>query len=157
MMTMKKTIQILITGSFLSATLSAAQAQEIDVKNEDNLKMCVEYSNVSSDIKKAYYKELDRRGQLSYQDINRLPKSEVGPSSTTCGMYMTKGKPMAEQSRQIRPMTYKVVHVYPDMYYVSQSGMVVEGYERKEGVMPPKLSYDKPAVQGPPVLYGEPK
>jgi len=154
---MKKTIQNLLAGSLLVASMSAVQAEEIDIKNEDNLKMCVEYSNVSDDVKSTYYKELDRRGQLSYQDISRLPKSEVGPSSTTCGMYMTKGKPLAEQSRQIRPMTFKVVHVYSDMYYVSQSGMVVEGYERKEGVMPPKLSYEMPDVQAPPVLYGAPK
>ena len=154
---MKKTIQALLTGTLLTAGLSIAHAETIDTKELDNLKMCVDYSDMSTDVQKAYFKELDKRGQLSYQDHSRLANKEVGPSSTTCGMYMAKGKPLTERSRQIRPMTFKVVHVYSDMYYVSQSGMIVEGYERKEGVMPPKLSVEKPAVQAPPVLYGAPK
>ncbi|MBN2864732.1 MAG: hypothetical protein JXK16_01875 [Thiotrichales bacterium] len=155
---MKKSIQLLLAGSFLSAAFSSAYAEELDVSKKDNLEMCVEYFSEKSDsVKQAYFKELDKRGQLSYQDHERLAKGEVGPSSTMCGMYMAKGKPLAEQSRQIRPMTFKAVHVYPDMYYVSQSGMLVEGYERKEGMMPPSLNVEKPAVQAPPVLYGAQK
>ena len=154
---MKKTIQILLTGAVLATGLTVAHAETVEVKELDNLKMCVDYSEMSRDVQQTYFKELDRRGQLSYQDHSRLANKEVGPSSTTCGMYMAKGKPLTEKSRQIRPMTFKVVHVYSDMYYVSQSGMVVEGYERKEGVMPPKLSVEKPDVQAPPVLYGAPK
>ena len=155
---MKKTIQLLFTGALLTTSLSNALAEELDVSDKSNLEMCVEYySEKSENVKQAYFKELDKRGQLSYQDHARIEKGEVGPSSTMCGMYMTKGKPMAEQSRQIRPMTFKSVHVYPDMYYVSQSGMLVDGYERKEGSMPPKLVAEQPAVQAPPVLYGAPK
>lgn len=155
---MKKTIQILLTGSLLSAGLSVAHAAKtLDLSEKGNLDMCVEYFTASDDTKKAYFTELDHRGQLSHQDHERLSKGEVGPSSTMCGMYMTKGKPLAEQSRQLRPMTYKVVHVYEDMYYVSQSGMVVESYERKEGVLPPKLSIEKPAVQPPPAIQNMPR
>jgi len=151
---MKKSIPILL-GTLLSTGFSHAYAEALDMSKKDNLEMCVEYfSEPSEEIKQAYFKELDHRGQLSYQDHSRLPKGEVGPSSTMCGMYMAKGKPLEEHSRQIRPMTFKSVHIYPDMYYVIQSGMIVEGYERKEGVMPPKLTIEQPAVQPPPVLYG---
>ncbi len=155
---MNKRIQTLLAATVFTASCSSAMADEIDVSKKGNLEMCVDYSTLETEqLKQAYFKELDKRGQLSYKDHDRLPSGQVGASSTTCGMYMAKGKPMAEQSRQIRPMTFKVVHVYPDMYYVSQSGMIVDGYERKEGVMPPKLVADKPEVQAPPVLYGAPK
>ncbi|HHT00497.1 MAG TPA: hypothetical protein ENK73_06545 [Thiomicrospira sp.] len=155
---MSKPIKTLLVSTLLTAGLASAHAEEIDLSKKGNLDMCVEYSTLESEeTKQAYFKELDRRGQLSYKDHERLKNREVGPSSTTCGMYMAKGKPMAEKSRQIRPMTFKVVHVYPDMYYVSQSGMIVDGYERKEGVMPPKLAVEKPEVAPPPVLYGQPK
>lgn len=156
---MKKPIQLLLAGSLLSVAFSAAHAEELDLSKKGNLEMCVEYFSATPELKEAYFKELDHRGQLSHQDHERLKNSEVGSSTTTCGLYMTKGKPLAEQSRQIRPMTFKVVHVYEDMYYVSQSGMIVESYERKEGVMPPKLDIEKPAVQPPPMQhpFGMPK
>jgi len=155
---MNKPIQTLLMSALLTAGLSSAQAEELDLSKKGNLDMCVEYSTLESEeMKQAYFKELDRRGQLSYKDHDRLKLGEVGPSSTMCGMYMTKGKPLAEQSRQIRPMTFKSVHIYEDMYYVSQSGMIVDGYERKEGVMPPKLVVEQPDVAPPPVLYGQPK
>lgn len=136
----------------LTALFSGASWAE-DVTQMKNLDLCVNYSTVDSEHKKAYFDELNRRGQLSYKDHERIDKGEVGSTSTVCGMYMARGKPLAEQSRQIRPMTFKSVHVYPDMYYVSQSGMIVEALERKEGVMPPSLVVDKPAVEPPPVLH----
>lgn len=155
---MKRTIQHVLTAALLSAGLSqVALAESVDLKKKGNMEMCVDYSTLDAESKQAYFKELDRRGQLSYKDHERISKGECGTSSTMCGMYMALGKPLAEQSRQIRPMTFKVVHVYPDMYYVSQSGMIVDAMERKEGVMPPQLNAEKPAVAAPPVLYGHPK
>lgn len=152
---MKRSIQILLTGTLLSAGLSAAYAEEQNLSDKGNIEMCVGYFSADADLKQAYFKELDHRGQLSHQDHERLANNgQVAASSTMCGMYMMKGKPLAEQSRQIRPMTFKVVHVYEDMYFVSQSGMVVASYERKEGVMPPKLSIEQPDIAPPPVPQG---
>ncbi|WP_373020312.1 hypothetical protein [Thiomicrorhabdus sp.] len=156
---MKKNIQKSFYGILVSGLMiGSVQAGETKISEMKNLDMCVNYSTLESEEdKKAYYDELNHRGQLSYKDIERLPKKEVGNSSTICGMYMALGKPLAEQARQIRPMTFKAVHVYPDMYYVSQSGMIVETFERKEGTMPPQLAADKPDVEPPPVLYKAPK
>jgi hypothetical protein len=53
-------------------------------------------------------------------------------------------------------MTYKVVHVYPDKYYVSQSGLIMDILDRKEGELPPQLVHEVPAVQPPPVIYNTP-
>ncbi|MDG6773290.1 hypothetical protein QCB45_03015 [Thiomicrorhabdus sp. ZW0627] len=152
---MKKNIQKSFYGILISGLMiSSAQAKESDISEMKNLDLCVNYSTLKSEEeKKAYFDELNKRGQLSYQDLDRLPTKTVASSSTICGMYMSLGKPIAEQSRQIRPMTFKAVHVYPDKYYVSQSGMIVSSYERKEGEMPPKLIAEKPAVEPPPVLY----
>ena len=97
------------------------------------------------------FKELDLRSQLSVKDHELVDKHQVENSMSMCGMYMSRGKPISEKSRQIRPFTFKTVHVYPDMYYVSQSGMIVQSLERKEGVMPPKLMHEAPKVQAPPV------
>lgn len=147
----------------LAATtaLSFATASYADEKNPlddvKTLKLCVDYSTLTSDDDKAMYmKELDRRGQLSVQDHDNFAKKEVVNGSTMCGMYMTLGKPMAEQGKQLRPMVYKVVHVYPTHYYVTQMGMVVAKYERKEGELPPKLIHEKPKTQAPPVIYQSP-
>lgn len=156
---MKKFVQHTGLGVMISALcFSSVQANETDLHKMNSLDLCVAYSTLETEAdKQSYFKELDQRGQLSHQDHARLSKKEVGTSSTMCGMYMALGKPLAEQSRQIRPMTFKAVHVYPDMYYVSQSGMIVAAYERKEGTMPPKLTADKPEVEAPPVLYSHPK
>jgi len=118
----------------------------------NTMKLCVDYSGLKSEAdRQTYIKELDYRSQLSVKDHELINKQIVENSMTMCGMYMSRGKPMREQSRQIRPMTFKTVHVYPDMYYVSQSGMIVESVERKQGVELPKLIQEKPAVQAPPV------
>lgn len=147
----------------LAATtaLSFSTTSYADEKNslEDvkTLKLCVDYSTLASDEEKAIYmKELDRRGQLSVQDHDNFAKKQVVNGSTMCGMYMTLGKPLAEKGKQLRPMVYKVVHVYPTHYYVSQVGMIVATYERKEGQLPPKLTEDKPKTQAPPVMYQSP-
>ncbi|QBZ83607.1 hypothetical protein GHNINEIG_01667 [Hydrogenovibrio crunogenus] len=147
----------------LAATtaLSFSTASYADEKNPlddvKTLKLCVDYSTLTSEADKAsYMKELDRRGQLSVQDHDNFAKKQVVNGSTMCGMYMTLGKPMAEKGKQLRPMVYKVVHVYPTHYYVTQMGMVVEKYERKEGELPPKLIHEKPKTQAPPVIYQSP-
>lgn len=147
----------------LAATtaLSFSTYSYADEKNslEDvkTLKLCVDYSTLTSDEDKAtYMKELDRRGQLSVQDHDNFAKKQVVNGSTMCGMYMTLGKPLAEKGKQLRPMVYKVVHVYPTHYYVSQVGMIVATYERKEGQLPPKLTEEKPKTQAPPVMYQSP-
>jgi len=117
------------------------------------LDLCINYSTLQSDAeKKLYIKELDLRSQLSVPDHNNIDKKVVVTSMTMCGMYMSLGKPLAEQSRQIRPLTFKTVHVYPEMYYVSQSGMIVEAFKREEGSMPPKLAQEAPAVAESPTL-----
>lgn len=151
-------------GLMLSAfTMNSVQAQteaaariidrEGELSKTGTLQLCIEYSTLESDERRqVYLKELDLRSQLSEADHKNIPLHKVATSMTMCGMYMSKGKPLAEQSKQIRPMTFKTVHVYPDMYYVTQSGIVVDAYERKEGSMPPKLVHEAPKVQESPTL-----
>lgn len=117
------------------------------------IRLCVDYSTLKSEAEKQQYiKELDLRSQLSEVDHKYALQGKVQPNMTRCGMYMALGKPLQESSRQIRPMTFKTVHIYPDMYYVSQSGMLVDAYERKEGVLPPTLYPEKPEVAESPTL-----
>lgn len=117
------------------------------------INLCVDYyKETSAEKKAAYVKELDLRAQLSEKDHDLAPKHEVVPGMTMCGMYMSVGTPKAQKTRQLRPMVYKTVHVYDNMYCVTQSGMVVETYERKEGSLPPKLAAEKPEVAPSPTL-----
>ncbi|GKT12191.1 MAG: hypothetical protein ISEC1_P1166 [Thiomicrorhabdus sp.] len=135
---------VLAENKFLDRTESIAKV--------NTMALCVDYSELKTDVeRKAYIKELDLRSQLSVKDHDLIDKHQVENSMTMCGMYMSRGKPISEQSRQIRPFTFKTVHVYSDMYYVSQSGMIVETLERKEGAMPPSLVVELPKVQAPPV------
>lgn len=116
------------------------------------LKLCVDYHDLKTEEeRKVYIKELDLRSQLSEQDHKLAPLHQVSNSMTMCGMYMSKGKPLAEKSRQIRPLTFKTVHVYDDLYITTQSGMITAIHERKEGEIPPALVPEKPKVQAPPV------
>lgn len=154
---MKKTlgtISLLLSG-LIGTTAFAQEAflERTDAFAKINtMQLCIDYHELKTDKERAAYKkELDYRSQLSVKDHDLIDKHQVEASMTMCGMYMSRGKPLREQSRQIRPMTFKTVHVYPDMYYVSQSGMVVEVYERKEGELPPKLFHEAPKVQAPPV------
>ncbi len=117
------------------------------------LDLCVEYSTLTTDEDRAkHMKELDLRSQLSEKDHKLIDQHKVETSMTMCGMYMSRGKPIAEKSRQIAPMTFKSVHVYPDMYYVTQSGVVVEMYPREKGSVPPALIPKVPKVQESPTL-----
>ncbi len=118
-----------------------------------SLELCVGYYKLESEEeKKAYYQELDRRAQLSSKDYDLISKNQVAPGMTMCGMYMSIGTPQAQKTRQLRPMTFKTVHVYPEIYTVTQSGMVVQTYARKEGTLPPKLAVEKPLVAPSPTL-----
>lgn len=117
------------------------------------LNLCVDYyKEKSAEKKEAYIKELDLRAQLSEKDHDVVKDHKVVPGMTMCGMYMSVGTPKAQKTKQLRPMVYKTVHVYDDMYCVTQSGMVVETYERKEGSMPPNLAVEKPLVAPSPTL-----
>lgn len=117
------------------------------------LNLCVDYYKEKSAAKKeAYVKELDLRAQLSEKDHNLVKDKKVVPGMTMCGMYMSVGTPKAQKTRQLRPMVYKTVHVYDDMYCVTQSGMVVQTYERKEGSIPPALAAETPLVAPSPTL-----
>ncbi|WP_319381626.1 hypothetical protein [Thiomicrorhabdus sp.] len=145
----------LIVGTLLSAQAFTASAQERDPEMEKKrtLELCVEYYSLDNEADRGkYLKELDLRAQLSEKDHKLVPKHQVETSMTMCGMYMSRGKPIAEQGRQLRPMVFKVVHVYSDMYYVTQSGMVVAAYERKEGSLPPKLYEEVPKIAPPPMM-----
>lgn len=123
-----------------------------ELSKVDTLKLCVDYHDLTTDKKRQLYiKELDLRAQLSEQDHTLAPLHKVSNSMTMCGMYMSKGKPLAEKSRQIRPLTFKTVHVFEDLYITTQSGMITAIHERKEGEMPPALVPEKPRVQAPPV------
>lgn len=146
--------------AFMSLTLIAFNIQANDskkIEDQRTLDLCVNYSTLTTDAeKKSYLKELDRRAQLSVKDHENLKKNLIEPSNTMCGMYMILGKPLQEEGRQLRPMVFKVVHVYPDYYYVTQMGMVVEKFQRKEGELPPKLTSDTPQTEAPPVYFNAP-
>ncbi len=121
------------------------------------IELCVNYHKLTSEKdRKEHLKELEYRAQLSYKDMEMLGKNKVVPGMTMCGMYMNVGTPSAQQTRRLRPMVFKTVHVYDDVYAVTQSGMCVETYERKEGQLPPKLAAEKPLVAPSPTLKSPP-
>ncbi len=152
----KKTLLgLLLTTSFVSNSAFAEKPfleRSDPMAKMDTFQLCLDYANLTEEDKRQQFKkELDLRSQLSVKDHKLIDQHRVENSMTRCGMYMALGKPISEQSRQIRPMTFKTVHVYPNHYYVSQSGMIVETLERKEGIMPPTLVHTPPKVQAPPV------
>lgn len=150
-------VHTLFLAGLMSLSQFALATPENPLESEKTLTLCVDYFGLTDASQKdAYIKELDRRGQLSVEDHQNFSKGQVVNGCTMCGMYMTLGKPISEKSKQIRPMVFKTVHVYEDTYYVTQSGMVVGHYERKPGVMPPKLSEPAPESQAPPVLFNAP-
>jgi len=162
MKNIKKTsfaIGLVISAVFATSVQAQTEAGKRVIERDGSLSktgtldLCINYSTLKTDAeKKLYIKELDLRSQLSVPDHENIDKKVVVTSMTMCGMYMSLGKPLAEQSRQIRPLTFKTVHVYPEMYYVSQSGMIVEAYKREEGSIPPKLAHEAPAVAESPTL-----
>ncbi|NCN43376.1 MAG: hypothetical protein CO158_08375 [Piscirickettsiaceae bacterium CG_4_9_14_3_um_filter_43_564] len=147
----------LILSAFVAVTGSVQAETASDIETAKTLTLCVDYFDLTDENQKAVYlKELDRRGQLSVEDHENFAKGQVVNGCTLCGMYMTLGKPLSETSKQIRPMVFKAVHVYPEHYYVTQSGMVVNHFARKPGVMPPKLNESVPETQAPPVIFNAP-
>lgn len=153
---MKITTKTLATFGMAFLAFNVTAAEKNPLEEARTLDLCVDYSTLKTeDEKKATMKELDRRAQLSVKDHDNFEKKLVEPNNTMCGMYMMLGKPLQEKSRQLRPMVFKVVHVYPEHYYVTQMGMVVEKYDRKEGEIP-KLQAEQPKVEHPPALYNSP-
>lgn len=146
---------VLISG--LLSTNASANADEVLKSNltlNDILQMCVDYAKKTEvDEKKEIIKQLQLRNLLADLDLEHVDNKHVVNGMTKCGMYMAKGSPKAAQTRQIRPMTFKTVHVYEDNYIVTQSGMVMAVHERKEGEMPPSLAAEKPDIMPPPVLH----
>lgn len=115
--------------------------------------LCVHYTEQSDAEKERFFNRLDELSQLSHKDYELISQGRVEPGSSMCGMYMTLGKPLHEDGIQIRPMVFKVVHIYPEHYIVTQSGMVMEVHDRIEGEMPPTLRHERPDVVPPPVLH----
>ena len=153
----KKTILMsaLLTTAFISNAVMAEKPfleRTAPLAKVDTLQLCLDYHQLSHESeRKEYIQELDLRSQLSVKDHKLIDQHQVENSMTRCGMYMALGKPIGEQSRQIRPMTFKTVHIYPDHYYVSQSGMIVETLKRTPETLPPTLVHTPPKVQAPPV------
>jgi len=145
---------IIASSCFMVQALQTAQAE--DFSKTRTINICLEYHDANADRKAVLQKELKRRGMLSYTDYKGLKTGQVEVNATTCGMYMIKGKPLAEKGKYLRPMVYKVVHIYPKYYFVSQTGIIMQKLERKKGVMPPALDYKPPKVMPPPVLYNAP-
>lgn len=152
-----KTVFSTLLLSGLLSTQAVADAEEVLKSNmtlNDLMQMCVDYSKQTEESQKQeIIRQLQLRNLLADKDLENVDKKIVVNGMTKCGMYMAKGSPHAAQARQIRPMTFKTVHVYDDSYLVTQSGMVVANYERKEGVMPPQLAIEKPDVMPPPVMH----
>ena len=117
---MKITTKTLATFGMAFLAFNVTAAEKNPLEEARTLDLCVDYSTLKTeDEKKATMKELDRRAQLSVKDHDNFEKKLVEPNNTMCGMYMMLGKPLQEKSRQLRPMVFKVVHVYPEHYYVT--------------------------------------
>lgn len=113
--------------------------------------LCAHYTDQNEAEQKRFYERLHTLGLLSHKDYDLIQEGRVEPGSSMCGMYMGLGKPLHEEGMQIRPMVFKVVHIYEDQYVVTQSGMVMEVHERKEGELPPSLNTTVPKVAPPPL------
>ena len=147
----------------LSAQASEHQAKRDfsvpdNVQQAKTLNLCIDYfSQKSADKKAAERAELTRRGMLSVKDHDLLDgkQSALENGNTRCAMYMTRGIPLDEKGKFINHRwvrTPKIVHVYPDKYYVTQSGIITRVYDRKPGQLPPELEKKAPKVAPPPVL-----
>jgi hypothetical protein len=126
------------------------QAPE-DLSKVRPILLCRYYHQQPPEQQQRFYNRVDTLGLLSHRDYEMMSEGKVVIGSSLCGMYMTKGEPLFEDGIQIRPMVFKVVHVYEDEYIVTQSGMVMEIHERVEGEMPPSLDRSVPEVAPPPV------
>ncbi|WP_044407303.1 hypothetical protein [Thiomicrospira microaerophila] len=122
-----------------------------DLSKTRPIELCAAYTDHNEADQKRIFDRLDSLNLLSHKDYDLVPKGKIETGSTMCGMYMGLGKPINEQGMQIRPMVYKVVHIYPDHYVVTQSGLVMEIHDRVEGELPPTLHQPMPDVMPPPV------
>jgi len=153
--------------ALLSMTLAySAHAEEAkrdfsvpdNVQQAKTLNLCIDYySQKNADKKAAERAELTRRGMLSVKDHDLLDGKQAAleNGNTRCAMYMTRGIPLDEKGKFINHRwvrTPKIVHVYPDKYYVSQSGIITRVYDRKPGQLPPELERKAPKVAPPPML-----
>lgn len=148
-----KTIAFAGCASLANLSMAADFVAPENLMKARPIELCAHYTDQSADEQKRIYNHLDKLGILSHKDYDMMQKGQVVPGSSMCGMYMTLGKPLDEQGMQIRPLVYKVVHVYEDSYIVTQSGMVMEVLERKEGELPPSLNSATPKVAPPPMLH----
>lgn len=124
-----------------------------DLMKSRPIELCAHYTDQSEADQQKIYQHLDKLGILSHKDYDMMQTGKIELGSSMCGMYMTLGKPLDEQGMQIRPMVYKVVHIYEKLYVVTQSGMVMEIHERKPGVLPPSLNAETPKVAPPPIRH----
>lgn len=154
---MKKSILLTCVLGLSFGLTSIAQAESEAFKAPQELskikpqQLCVHYAEQDETEKKRFFERLDTLSLLSHKDYDLIPQGKVEVGSSMCGMYMGKGKPLAEDGIQIRPLVFKVVHIYDDLYVVTQSGMVMEVHERIEGEMPPTLNQQTPKVAPPPI------
>jgi hypothetical protein len=153
---MNKTQRTFLAIGFGLFASSGLQAKETFIAPQDlsqvkPQQLCVNYLDQSEAEKKRFYDRLHDLGMLSHKDYEMMKEGKVVVGSSMCGMYMTKGRPLHEEGRQIRPLVFKVVHIYPEHYIVTQSGMVMEIYDRIEGQMPPSLVTEVPKVAPPPL------
>ncbi len=156
---------LLTTGLLaLALTVQAGETKKRDfsvpddVRKAPTLNLCIDYATQKDAGKKqAEHDELRRRGMLSVKDEDLLAgrQKALENGNTRCAMYMTRGIPLHEKGKFIKHTwvrTPKIVHVYPDKYYVTQSGVITRVYERKPGQLPPALEKKAPKVAPPPVL-----
>jgi hypothetical protein len=134
-----------------AAPQGAATPLPEDLSKTRPIELCVVYPDHNEADQKRIFQRLDSLNLLSHNDYDLVKQNRIEIGSTMCGMYMGLGKPLNEQGMQIRPMVYKVVHIYPDKYVVTQSGVVMEIHERVEGQLPPTLHQPMPDVVPPPV------
>ncbi len=132
------------------STTEIFQAPE-DLSSVRPVLLCRYYHQQTPEEQQRFYNRVDSLGLLSHRDYEMMSEGKVVVGSSLCGMYMTKGEPLFEDGIQIRPLVFKVVHVYDDEYIVTQSGMVMEIHERVEGQMPPSIDGSAPDVAPPPV------
>lgn len=146
----------LITAGILSLATSALAKEKFvapaDLSQVKPQQLCVHYTEQTEAEQKRFYDRLHSLGMLSHKDYDMMKTGKVVEGSSMCGMYMTKGKPLKEEGIQIRPMVFKVVHIYEDQYIVTQSGMVMETHVREEGKIPPTLNAPVPKVAPSPLM-----
>lgn len=148
---MKRTLLTLSLIGLSGLAQAAGFKAPADLSKVKPLQLCVHYTEQNAAEQQRFYERLDTLGILSHRDYEMMQKNQVVTGSSMCGMYMTKGRPLSEDGIQIRPMVYKVVHIYEDQYIVTQSGMVMEIHQREAGVMPPTLNQTTPKVAPPPM------